>query len=52
MTMNKPDPIIRGLDQGKDTRGWDKGRDAGEPDDAAERAERLAALQKLEEEDE
>lgn len=46
--MSNVDQVVRGLDRGENTKGWDKGEDAGEPDDTAEREERLAALKALE----
>lgn len=34
-----PDPVPAALDRGENTKGWDKGEDAGEPDDTEEREE-------------
>lgn len=34
-----PDPVPAALDRGKNTKGWDRGEDAGEPDDTEEREE-------------
>jgi hypothetical protein len=38
------DPVLAALDRGEDTKRWDAGEDAGEPDDSAEREEHRAAL--------
>lgn len=43
------DPTIAALDRGENTKGWDAGADASEPDDSEERAELAAALAELEE---
>lgn len=45
------DPVVKAIEQGKDTKGWDRGKDATEPDDSEERAERLARLAELEEDE-
>lgn len=49
--IERPDPVIRGLERGEDTRGWDKGSPANEPDDAAEREEYRRWKEQLEEDD-